>query len=170
MDKRLLDALNTQLYEEMNSAYLYLSMSSDMKVKNWKGASQWFQIQVSEESAHAMKFYHYMHDRGEQPVLPSFEKPQAAWDTMLDAFEATLTHERHISSCIHKLVDLAREVGDHATESFLQWFVTEQVEEEANADEIVQQIKMFGDTPQATFMLDRELGSRQDNSANSAAE
>jgi ferritin len=170
MDKKLIDALNKQLWEEVNSAYLYMAMSSDMKFKNWNGTAQWFQVQVQEETMHAMKFYNYIHDRGEQPILPAIDQPQVSWDSSLDAFEATLKHEKHITSCIHSLVDKAREAHDHATEAFLQWFVTEQVEEESNADDIIQQMKMMGDSPQALFLLDRELGARQTTPQGSTAE
>ena len=168
MDQKLLDALNEQLREEINSAYLYMAMSSDMKVKNWNGTAQWFQIQAQEETLHAMKIYTFIHDRGGQPILPAIDKPQVSWDSALSAFEATLKHEKYITSCIHNLVDKARETKDHATETFLQWFVTEQVEEEATADDIIQQIKMIGDNNQFLFLLDRELGARQTTSGDAA--
>lgn len=169
MEKALLDALNEQLREEINSAYLYMAMASDMKFKNWNGTANWFQVQAQEETMHAMKFYTYIHDRGEQPILPALDKPQVSWDSVIAAFEDTLAHEKHITSCISKLVDKAREHSDHATDSFLQWFVTEQVEEEATADDIIQQIKMIGDNNQFLFLLDRELGARQTTSADSQA-
>lgn len=170
MDKKMLDAMNEQLREEINSAYLYLAMSSDMKAKNYNGTANWFRVQATEESVHSMKFYNFIHDMGEQPILPAIEKPQMSWDSALDAFKATLAHEKHITSCIHKLVKLAREIGDMATEAFLQWFVTEQVEEEATADEIIQQIMMIGESPQTLFLLDRELGARQTTATSSASE
>ena len=165
MDEKTLDALNEQMREEINSAYLYLAMSSDMKFKGLNGSATWFQIQAQEEIIHATKFYNFIHDRGGQPVLPSLEKPQVSWSSLTDAFEATLKHEKHITACINNLVDMAKEKKDHATETFLQWFVTEQVEEEAIPSEILQQLKYLGDNPQAIFMLDRELGTRQAVSA-----
>jgi len=170
MDKTTLDALNEQMREEINSAYLYLAMSSDMKFKNLNGAASWFEIQAQEEIAHATKFYNFMHDRGGQPELPAIDKPQVSWASPVEAFEATLTHEKHISGCIDKLVDMARANNDHPTEIFLQWFVTEQVEEEATADEILQRYKFVGDNPNGILMLDRELGSRQTGADNAAAE
>ncbi len=170
MDKKILDALNEQMREELNSAYLYLAMSSDMKFKNLNGTSTWFQIQAQEEIAHATKFYNFIHDRGGQPELPAIEKPQVSWSSLVEAFEATLNHEKYITGCIDKLVDMARENNDHATETFLQWFVTEQVEEEATADEVFQQFKYLGDNPHAIFMLDRELGSRQTGAAGTTVE
>jgi ferritin len=170
MDKKTQEALNEQMREELNSAYLYLAMSSDMKAKNLNGTSAWFQIQAMEEIAHATRFYNFIHDRGGQPELPAIDKPQVSWDSLIEAFEATLGHEKYISSCIDKLVDMARESNDHPTETFLQWFVTEQVEEEATADEILQQFKYIGDNPHAILMLDRELGSRQTVAAGTTVE
>ena len=170
MDKKTLEALNEQMREELNSAYLYLAMASDMKFKNLNGASAWFTIQAQEEIAHATRFYNFIHDRGGQPELPAIDKPQVSWSTPVEAFDATLTHEKYISGCINKLVDMARANNDHPTETFLQWFVTEQVEEEATADEILEQFKFVGDNPHAILMLDRELGSRQTVSADQAAE
>ncbi len=170
MDKKTLDALNEQMREEINSAYLYLAMSSDMKFKNMRGTSTWFQVQAQEEIAHATKFYTFIHNRGGQPVLPAIEKPQVSWKSLADAFDATLKHEKHITACIHKLVDIARENKDHATETFLQWFVTEQVEEESTVDEILHELKYLGDNPHAIFMLDRELGARQTVAAGTAVE
>jgi len=165
MDEKMLGALNEQMREEINSAYLYLAMSSDMKYKGLKGSAGWFQIQAQEEIAHATKFYNFMHDRGGQPILPAVDKPQVSWSSLREAFDATLKHEKHITACINKLVDMARQKNDHATEAFLQWFVTEQVEEEATAGEILQQLEFLGDSPRGVFMLDRELGSRQTGGA-----
>ncbi len=168
MDQKTLDALNEQMREEINSAYLYLAMSSDMKFKGLNGSANWFQAQAQEEIAHATKFYNFIHDRGGQPVLPAIEKPQVSWKSLQEAFAAALKHEQHITGCIDKLVDMARKNNDHATEIFLQWFVTEQVEEEATADEILQQLKFLGESPQAIFMLDRALGARQTGPAEAA--
>ena len=157
MDKNLAEALKGQLKEEIASAYIYLAISADMEAKNLKGVAQWFRIQVNEEWLHAMKFYNYLIARGERAVLPALEKPQETWDSIKAAFETTLNHERFITKSIHSLVDKARAASDHATEAFLQWFVTEQVEEEAYADEIIQQIKLFGESPQLLFMLDNKI-------------
>ena len=170
MDEKIIDALNEQMREEINSAYLYLAMSSDMKFKGLNGSALWFQIQAQEEIAHATRFYNFIHDRGGQAILPAIEKPQVSWSSLKDAMEATLKHEKHITACIDKLVDMAREKNDHATEAFLQWFVTEQVEEEATADEILQKLKFLGDSPPGIFMLDRELGSRQTGAAGNGGE
>jgi len=170
MDEKMLDAFNEQMKEEIYSAYLYLAMSSDMKFKGLNGSAGWFQIQAQEEIAHATKFYNFIHDRGGQPELPALNKPPVSWKSLTEAFDAALKHEKHISACIDKLVDLAREKNDHAAEVFLQWFVTEQVEEEATADEILQQLKFLGENPHAIFMLDRELGARQTEPAEGTSE
>lgn len=170
MNKKILDAFNEQMREEIFSAYLYLAMSSDMKFKGLDGSASWFQIQAQEEIAHATKFFNFIHDRGGQPELPALEKPQVSWKSLAAAFEAALNHEKHITGCIDKLLDLAREENDHAAEVFLQWFVTEQVEEEATADEILQKLKFLGENPHAIFMLDRELGARQTGSSEATQE
>ena len=161
MDKNLVDALNEQLREEINSAYLYVAMAADMEAKNWKGVGGWFKIQAQEEMAHAFKIYGHIISRGERVVLPAIDKPQETWDSIKAAYEAALEHEKYITGCIHKLVKEARSADDLAADTFLQWFVTEQVEEEATVEEILQKLNLVGDAPQFLFMLDRELGSRQ---------
>lgn len=161
MDAKLASALNTQIKEEMNSAYIYAAMAADMESKNWKGVSSWFKKQATEEMEHAMKIYGYLNERGEKVVFEALDKPKDSYGSILEVFEAALKHEKYISGCIHKLVGLSREVGDLPTETFLQWFITEQVEEEARPTEIVERLKMVGDAPHIMFMLDRELGSRE---------
>jgi ferritin len=160
LSKKMLDALNQQINEEYYSSYLYLSMAAWAESKNLKGFGNWFRIQTQEEMSHAMKIFDYILDRGGDVELKPVAGPQTSWDSPLAAFEATLEHERHITGCINKLVDLAVAESDHATTAFLQWFVNEQVEEEANADEIVQQLSLMKDAPGGLFMLDRELAKR----------
>jgi ferritin len=108
-----------------------------------------------------MKIYRYLLERGEKAVLSTIEAPKKEYKTMLESFEAALEHEKYISSCIHKLVKLAREVDDLPTENFLGWFVNEQVEEESAPAAIVDRLKLVGDAPQILYMLDRELSGRQ---------
>ena len=160
MEKQMVDALNEQFREELASAYIYMGISTDMKAKNWGGVSGWFQKQTQEEFGHAMKIYGYLFERGECCELPALDKPKQSYDSVLAAFETALKHEKYITACIHKLVKLARETGDLATENFLQWFVSEQVEEESAPTAIVEQLKLVGDSPQMLFMMDRHLGSR----------
>jgi len=153
-------ALNKQINEELYSAYLYLGMSADFEERNLHGFARWMQIQAQEEMGHAMKIYGFIHERGGIVDLTTVKGPEQKFESPLEAFEAAYEHEQHITDCINKLVDLAVKEGDHATQIFLQWFVNEQVEEEASADEVVQKLKLAGDHTGALFMLDRELGAR----------
>jgi len=162
LDEKMLAALNKQINEELASAYIYLSMAADFEDKGLKGFGQWMQLQSQEEVSHAMKIYNYINDRGGKVELTAIAAPQKTWDNALKVFETTLAHEQHITGCIHKLVDLAIELKDHATNAFLQWFVSEQVEEEVNAGEILDKLKLVGQHTNGIFMLDRELGRRQE--------
>lgn len=159
--QKMFDALNRQINEELFSAYLYLSMSSYFESLNLKGFASWMDVQAQEEVSHAMKFYHYVLERGGRAIFDKLKKPPESWESPLAAFEAAYAHELMISDCINKLVNMAIREQDHATFNFLQWFVSEQVEEEASADEIVQQLKMIEDYHGGMFMLNRELGSRK---------
>lgn len=158
--KKMEKALNEQVNAEMYSAYLYLSMESYFKSLNLKGFANWMRVQTQEEMVHAMKIYDFIYDRGGKVTLKAIDGPPTTWDSPLAVFEAVLKHEQKVTSLIHGLVDLAITEKDHAANSFLQWFVTEQVEEEASADEAVQQLKMMEKAPGGMFMLDRELGQR----------
>ncbi len=160
LTKKMEDALNQQITEEFASAYLYLSMAGHFKAENFNGFAHWMEMQYQEELAHAMKIYNYVNDRGGKVILGGIDAPQTSWDTPLAAFEAAYKHEQHITGCIHNLVKLAMEESDFASQSFLQWFVDEQVEEEASVDEIVGTLEMVGDHKNGLFMLDRELGQR----------
>ena len=160
ISKKMEQALNEQVNAEMYSAYLYLSMESFFKSLNLNGFATWMRAQTQEEMMHAMKIYDYIIERGGRVLLKPIEGPQTKWDTPLAVFEAVSKHEQKVTSLINNLVDLAIEEKDHATNSFLQWFVNEQVEEEASADEAVQQLKMMENAPGGMFMLDRELGQR----------
>jgi ferritin len=158
--KKLEQALNEQVNAEMYSAYLYLSMESFFKSLNLNGFATWMRAQTQEEMMHAMKIYDFIIERGGRVLLKPIEGPQTKWESPLAVFEAVSKHEQKVTSLINNLVDLAIEEKDHATNSFLQWFVNEQVEEEASADEVVQQLKMMEKAPGGMFMLDRELGQR----------
>lgn len=153
-------ALNKQLNEEFYSSYLYLSMSAFFERLNLAGFANWMKVQSQEEYSHAMKFYTYLMQKGGTAVLEQINKPVATWDSTLAVFEATYKHEQHISECVNSLVDLALEVRDHATNSFLAWFVNEQVEEEANVTKLIEELKMVGDNKTGLFMMDRELAQR----------
>lgn len=153
-------ALCHQINAEMYSAYLYLSMSSYASYHGLKGAANWYRIQAQEEMTHAEMFYNYVNRQGERVTLDAIAKPPANFKSLLDTFEETLKHEKKVTALIHALADLAIEEKDHATGIFLQWFVTEQVEEEENAKELVDRMKLAGDHGSALFMLDKDLGTR----------
>ena len=161
MEQKLKDLLIKQINEEFYSSYLYLAMASDFENKNMKGMASWMIKQSMEETGHGMKIYRYLQERGEKPVLAQIDKPQESWNSPKDAFEASLKHEKHITGCIDKLVKAARAAEDFATEIFLQWFVTEQVEEEANVSDVLAKLEMVGSKSTGLYMLDRELGQRQ---------
>lgn len=158
----MLQELNQQLNRELYSAYLYLSMSAWFTQQNYSGFALWMKLQSKEEFEHAMKFYHYIHSRGGKVELEQIQKPKNSWQSPLEAYEDTYKSEQEVTQHIHNLVKLAKEENDYATEVFLQWFVSEQVDEEAAADEIVQQLKMIGDSPQALFLIDKKAGKRKE--------
>ncbi len=153
-------ALNNQINAEYYSSYLYLSMAAYYDSINLQGFANWMRIQNQEEMFHTMKFFDFVAERGARVTLTAVEAPQTDWESPLAAFEATLAHEQHVTSLVNKLVDLAVEESDHATNNFLQWFVAEQVEEEATADGILQQLRLMKDAPGGLFMMDRELRQR----------
>lgn len=160
ISKKMEDALNEQVNAELYSAYMYLSMESYFKAQNLNGFANWMRVQTQEEVAHAMKIYDFINERGGRVTLKAIEGPPTEWDSALVVFKAAYEHEQKVTGLINDLVDLAIKEKDHATNSFLQWFVNEQVEEESTADEIVQQLKMMENAPGGMFMLDRELGQR----------
>jgi len=153
-------ALNAQVNAEMYSAYLYLSMSAFFQSKSLSGFAGWMRVQAQEEMVHAMKFYDFINERGGRVILEPIEAPPTDWDSPLATFEAVYEHEQKVTGLINELVELALEKHDHATNIFLQWFVSEQVEEEDSANEVVEKIKLVGDAKGGLFMLDRELGQR----------
>ena len=164
------EAFNKQLNAEMWSGYIYLSMSAWFEGQSLPGMANWMKNQALEELIHAMKFYDHIIERGGTVTLAPIDAVETGWDSPLAVFEATYEHECHVTSLINNLVDLAIKESDHASNAFLQWFVTEQVEEEDNAMAIVDQMKMVGDARGALFLLDRELGARPAPSAAPAEE
>jgi ferritin len=159
--KKIEDAFNGQLNAELYSGYLYLSMSAYFQSINLEGFAHWMRVQAKEEQAHAMRFFDHIVERMGRVSLGAVEKPPAEWKSPLAAFEDASKHEQKVTGMIHDLLGLAAKESDPAAHAFLQWFVTEQVEEEANADRIVQQLKMIADAPQGLIMLDRALSERQ---------
>ena len=153
-------ALNGQLNAEYYSSYLYLSIAAYFASIDLPGFANWMRIQVQEEEFHTLKFYDYIIERGGRVILQQIEAPPNDWDSPLEAFEATLVHEQKVTGLINDLVYLARDERDNATEIFLQWFVSEQVEEEDSVNTVLGQLKLIKDSPQALFMLDKELAQR----------
>ncbi len=160
LNKKIEKSLNSQINWEMYSSYLYLSMSADFSAKNMKGMAAWNMSQSQEELTHAMRIYNYVIERGGNVTLAPIDSVKTTWKTPLEAFKEALAHEEGVTDRINKLVNLAVDEKDHATFNLLQWFVNEQVEEEANATEIVGKLKLIGDHPGSLFMLDKELGKR----------
>ncbi len=152
--------LNDQLNAELYSSYLYLSMSAYFEEKGLSGFAHWMRIQSQEELHHGMKIYDYIVERGGKVTMKPIEGPQVEWDTPVAVFENVYLHEQKVTGLINNLVDVAFELRDHATSNFLQWFVTEQVEEEASASEVLAKSKMLGGEGNALFLLDKELGAR----------
>ena len=160
LSHKMQEALNDQINAEYFSSYLYLAMAAHCEAINLDGFANWLRVQTQEEMAHAMKFFGFVLERGGRVELKAIEAPPSQWESPLAIFEATLKHEQYITDRINKLVDLALAESDHATNAFLQWFVSEQVEEEATADGILQKLKLMADAPGGLFMLDRELAQR----------
>lgn len=161
LSKKMEEALNRQINEEVYSAFLYLSMASYFANLNLMGFYNWLYVQFHEEMEHAKKFLNYIIERGGRVILSEIKKPQLEWQSPRDAFEAVLKHEKYITSKIYELVDIAESEKDRATFAMLQWFVNEQVEEEAHAVEILAKLEMIGDHRQGLLMLDRELSARK---------
>jgi ferritin len=154
-------ALNDQVNAELYSAYLYLSMNAYFKSSGLDGFANWMSQQAHEETQHALKFYDFIHQRGGRVALTQIEAPPSQWDSPLAVFEATLQHEQKVTGLISELVDLAQAERDHATVIFLEWFVSEQVEEEESVGAVLDQLKLLGDDRSGLFMIDRELAQRQ---------
>jgi ferritin len=160
MTERMLNALNKQLNEELYSAYLYLSMSAWCESKNLKGFANWLRVQYQEETAHALKIFDYILERGGKINLEKIDEPSQSWDDIIHVFEDVLKHEKRITELINELVEIAIEEKDFASQNMLQWFVNEQVEEEANASLILEQLKSFEGKGAPLFFMDNELKKR----------
>ena len=160
LSPKMQKVLNTHLNEEFYSSYLYLSMAAYFESKNLKGFANWMRVQSTEEQMHGMKFFNFILQKGGKVSLAQINVPKLAWKNLKEVFADTLKHEQKITGLINKLVETAISEKDYATHTFLQWFVTEQVEEEANVEEIIQKIDMIGDNKSGLYMLDNELGAR----------
>ncbi len=163
--KKVEDALNRQINEELASAYKYLAYAAEADRIGLPGFVNWFKMQYKEELAHADRFFNYVLERDGEVKLAAIAQPELGQETALSLFEKSLAHEKHITQCIFDLKDLARAESDHATDVFLEWFITEQVEEESNARAVIDQLKMVQSNPNGLFMVDRELAGRQPEAA-----
>ncbi len=158
--EKMSEAMAGQVNAEYYSAYLYLSMNSYLHSINLSGMANWMNMQAQEELFHGTKLYNFILERGGRVILAKIDQPPSAWDSPLAVFENAYAHEQKVTGLINDLVDLAQEERDHATNIFLQWFISEQVEEEANASGIVHKLQLIGNDAGGLFALDQELGSR----------
>jgi len=153
-------AINEQINKELYSEYLYVSMAAYFDSIGLKGFANWMRVQVKEERTHALMMYTYVNEAGGRVLLQPIDGPPTEFDSPLDVYEKTLEHERFVTSRINALVDLAIAESDHATNAFLQWFVTEQVEEESSAKDIADQLRFVQGDGRGVLMLDREMAAR----------
>ena len=160
LNKKLELELNKQLNAELDAAYLYLSMSAYLASNNLSGFSNWMKVQFEEEQFHALKLFNYIIERGGNVTLTAIDTPKNKWKDIVDVFEDVLAHEEKITSLINNLVDVAMHEKDHATVNMLQWYVAEQVEEEAGVSDILDQLKLIDGKGAGMFMLDREMKQR----------
>ena len=158
--KTLENALNNQINAEFHSAYIYLSMSSYFLSAGLAGYANWMRIQYQEELAHATRFFDYVNERGGRVRLVPIKEVPVDFSGIVDVFEKTLEHEQLVTGMINNLMDLSTQESDHATKSFLQWFIDEQVEEEANAEQILNNLKLIKGEGQGLLMMDREMQAR----------
>ncbi|MCE5179029.1 MAG: ferritin [Porphyromonadaceae bacterium] len=161
VSKDLENAINKQINAEFWSAYLYLSMSSHFSHEGLPGFANWFKVQFQEEQDHAVKFMNYLISKGNKVELTPIEKVDTSWESLLNAFQDTLKHERIVTSLINNLVSLARKENDYATENMLQWFVNEQVEEEETAQAMIDSLKLIGSNGFGIYTMDKELAQRK---------
>lgn len=160
LSKTIEDAINAQINAELWSAYLYLSMATNFEAKGLPGVANWFKIQFKEEQAHAEIFMNYINSRGGRVILKPIDAVDTEWDTPLDAFKATLAHEQKVTALINSIYALAESEHDYATCDRLNWFISEQVEEEESAQELIDKFTLIGDNGMGLYMLDQELGTR----------
>ena len=160
LKEKMLNVLNEQINAEQYSAFLYLAMSAYFNDKGLPGFANWMYVQYHEELSHANKFYNYVVERGGRVELKAIKQMPTNWEGIIDVYEATLEHEQTVTGLINGLMDVAVAESDHAAQSFLRWFVDEQVEEEANVTEILDTLKLINGQGNGIFLLDREMRSR----------
>jgi ferritin len=160
MNEKMQNALNDQIKFEMFSANLYLAMSAYIENKGLKGMAHWLRVQYEEETFHALKLYDYLKNRGGRVTLKNIDAPPSDFGSPLETFQKVLEHEQHVTASINKLYKVALEENDFAAQIFLQWFVNEQVEEEANVSDVISKLALIGDKSADLLYLDKELGIR----------
>ena len=158
--ERLNSAINDQIKNELESYYIYLSMAAYLHTRSLDGMGHWMRCQAHEEMIHAMKFVEHLIDRGGKVVLQDLKQLKTEWSSPLEVFQDAFEHEKFISSKINDLTTIAREEKDYGSEPLLAWFTDEQIEEEASAGKITDELAMVGEDKSALLMLDRELGAR----------
>ena len=160
MDKKMLEILNEQINKEMYSANLYLSMNAYFTSKNLPGFANYMRVQYQEEMSHALKLFDYLLERGERAILTKIEAVKIEWEGPIDVLEDTYKHEQFITQSINDVLGVAHDVKDYATINMLQWYINEQVEEEAHVSAVLEQLKMVEGKGTGLFMLDREMQTR----------
>lgn len=160
ISQKMQDVLNSQIQAELNSAYMYLAMSAYCDAKSLRGFGHWLKIQFEEELGHARKFIDHLVDRGGTVVFKEVQAPPVSHGTMIELFDTVLAHERHITEFVHGLHEAALAEKDVATQVFLQWFITEQVEEEATVAQMVDRVRFVGDRTGGLLYIDKEAGKR----------
>jgi ferritin len=167
ISEKMQNAINDQINAEFYSSYFYLSMSAYCESENFKGFAEWFRLQAEEEKTHGFKLFDYLQERGGRVILKAIEAPPTEFKSVQDTFEKTLEHERKVTSLINNLNKIAVEEDDYATQAHLQWFITEQVEEEATAEDILNQIKMVEGKTGSMFYIDRHIARSRQSSTES---
>lgn len=160
LSEKMEKAINNQINAEIYSSYLYMSMAAWFEGRQMPGFAHWMKVQAQEEMTHALKFYGFVNERGGKVVMQAIAGPPTDWDTPLAVLQAVAEHEAKVTGLINGLMDLALELRDHASTSFLQWFVDEQVEEESNVADAVGQLKLAEGAPAGILMLDKEMATR----------
>ncbi len=160
ISQKMQEAINRQINAELYSSYLYMSMAAYFEHLQLAGFCHWMKVQVQEELSHAVRFYNYLCERGGRALMAGIEAPPTEWESPQECMQAVLDHERKVTGLINDLMNLAQDERDHASISFLQWFVDEQVEEEASVDAILGKLRLVQSAPGGLFMLDKEMGGR----------
>lgn len=160
ISKEVVNVLNEQVNKELFSAYLYLSMSAYFSDLGLNGFASWMRVQFQEEQAHAMLVYDFLVSRNQKVILEAISKPKNEWQNPLNVFEEVLMHEEYVTRLINNIVSVAEETKDRATTSYFMWFIDEQVQEEASAQEIISKLKLIGEDKSALYLLDKDLATR----------